>query len=60
MDKPRDPRPSGDPRTKELVRRRLRRRRDGPSGLEPAPVEPRDGGGLSGGAAAPMEFTDDR
>lgn len=38
-----------DPRLVALARRRWRR--GGDDGLEPAPVEPRGGGGLSGGAA---------
>lgn len=50
-----------DPRLVALGRWRGRRwGRPGDSGLEPAPVEPRDGGGLSGGAAAAIPTDEDR
>lgn len=47
-----------DPRITAMARRQ---RPDGRSaGLEPSPVEPRGGGGLSGGAAVAIDLEDDR
>jgi hypothetical protein len=48
-----------DPRPIPPAKRARRRwRRGGPSGAASAPVEPRGGGGLSGGAEAVAELED--